>query len=184
MLEGIPHDLQWGAALQLQIALAETARTQQALQLVGRQRRREPQRRVDASGELGELGVGGPVGCRVAPGQLLDRGDGAVHVPVGDQCPLATIEGNPVLYVGPDGPHPVPVELEIVPDRVVGSPPHEEGVQVVLERRKRHLIGGGSATQTRSRLEDQHALARLRQVGGAHEAVVPAADEDAVYLVG
>lgn len=72
------------------------------------------------------------------------------------------------------------LELEIPIDRAEVNEAVEVRMEVVSESRRRYLFRRAAAADDLPRLEDEDLLARLREVAGARETVVPRADDDDV----
>jgi len=74
----------------------------------------------------------------------------------------------------------VALELEIPIDRAEVNEAVEVRMEVVSESRRRYLFRRAAAADDLPSLEDEDRLARLREVAGARETVVPRADDDDV----
>ena len=86
------------------------------------------------------------------------------------------------LVLRPHVARAVALELEIAVDGAHVDDPVEVRVEVVAKARRRHLLRGAAAADDLARLEHEDALARLGEVAGTGQAVVPSADHDHVVL--
>jgi hypothetical protein len=74
----------------------------------------------------------------------------------------------------------VALELEIPIDRAEVNETVEVRMEVVSESGRRYLFRRAAAADDLPSLEDEDFLARLREVAGTRETVVPRADDDDV----
>ena len=96
----------------------------------------------------------------------------------------AVLEGDPEVGVGREEAQAALAQAELVDDDVVEQPDDVgAGADHVAGIRERALEGAGAA-EALAALEDEHALAGAREVGGRGEPVVAAADDDRVPVAG
>ena len=114
--------------------------------------------------------------ARREPGDPLDR---RVQIARADQ--RASIREHVTeLVLGPDVLRTVPFELQVSVHRSHVDDAVEVRMEVVTETRGGDLLRRAAAPDDVSGLQHQDALARLRQVARARQAVVAAADDDDV----